>query len=40
MTTYEVVTDDQQAATIMVYLFIPNQLYMVQVMFSPTIRST
>jgi hypothetical protein len=31
---------DQQDATILVYLFIPNQLYMFQVMSSPIIRST
>ena len=32
--------DDQQDATILVYLFIPNQLYMFRAMSSPIIRST
>ena len=31
--------DDQQDAAILVYLFIPNQLYMFRAMFSPIIRS-
>jgi len=35
-----VANDDQQDATILVYLFIPNQLYMFRAMFSPIIRST
>ena len=35
-----VVNDNQQDATILAYLFIPNQLYMVQAMSSPIIRST
>ena len=34
------VIDDQQDATILVYLFIPTQLYMFRAMFSPIIRST
>ena len=34
-----IVTDDQQDA-IMVYLFIPNQLYMFRAKSSPIIRST
>ena len=34
------VNDDQQDATVLVYLFIPNQLYMFRAMFSPIIRST
>ena len=34
------VTDDQQDATILVYLFIPNQRYVFRAMFSPIIRST
>ena len=33
------VNDDQQDATIQVYLFIPGQLYMFRAMFSPIIRS-
>ena len=32
--------DDQQDATILTYLFIPNQLYMFREMFSPIVRST
>jgi len=36
---YLIVIDDQQDATILVYLFIPNQLYTFQAMFSPIIRS-
>ena len=37
-----IVIDDQQVATILVYLFlfIPNQLYMFRSMYSPIIRST
>ena len=35
-----IVNDDQQGATILAYLFIPNQLYMFRAMSSPTIRST
>ena len=35
-----IVNDDQQDATILAYLFIPNQLYMFRVMSSPIIRST
>ena len=35
-----IVNDDQQYATILVYLFIPNQLYVFRVMSSPIIRST
>jgi len=35
-----IVNDDQQDATILVYLFIPNQLYMFQAMSSPIISST
>jgi hypothetical protein len=34
------VNDDQQDATILAYLFIPNQLYMFRAMSSPIIRST
>jgi len=34
------VIDDQQDATILVYSFIPNQLYMFRAMFSPIIRNT
>ena len=34
------VNDDQQDATILAYLFIPNQLYMLRAMFSPIIRNT
>ena len=33
------VNDDQQDATILAYLFIPNQLYMFRAMSSPIIRS-
>ena len=35
-----IVNDDQQDATILAYLFIPNQLYMFWVMSSPIIRNT
>jgi len=35
-----IVNDDQQDATILAYLFIPNQLYMFRVMSWPIIRST
>jgi len=35
-----IVNDDQQDATILAYLFIPNQLYMFLAMSSPIIRST
>jgi len=35
-----ILNDDQQDAIILGYLFIPNQLYMFRVMFSPIIRST
>ena len=35
-----IVNDDQQDATILAYLFIPNQLYMFRAMSSPIIRST
>ena len=35
-----IVNDDRQDATIYVYLFIPNQLYMFRAMFSPNIRIT
>ena len=35
-----IVNDDQQDATILVYLFIPSQLYMFRAMSSPIIRST
>jgi len=31
---------DQQEATILAYLFVPNQLYMFRAMSSPIIRST
>ena len=34
------VYDDQQDATILAYLFIPNQPYMFRAMSSPIIRST
>jgi len=34
-----IVIDDQQNATILVSLFIPNQLYMFRAMFSTIIRS-
>jgi len=37
---YIIVNDDQQDATILVYLFIPNQLYMFRAMSSPIIRGT
>ena len=35
-----IVNDDQQDATILAYLFIPNQLYMFRAMSSPIFRST
>ena len=35
-----IVNDDQQDATILSYLFIPNQLYMFRAMSSPIVRST
>jgi len=35
-----IVNDDQPDATILAYLFIPNQLYMFRSMSSPIIRST
>jgi len=35
-----IVNDDQQYATIFVYIFIPNQLYMFRVMSSPIIMNT
>ena len=35
-----IVIDDQQDATILAYLFIPNQLCMFRAMFSPIIGST
>ena len=35
-----IVNDDQEDATILAYLFIPNQLYMFRAMSSPIIRST
>jgi len=35
-----IVNDDEQDATILIQLFIPNQLYMFRAMFSPTVRST
>jgi len=35
-----IVNDDQQDATIYVYLIIPSQLYMFREKFSPIIRST
>ena len=35
-----IANDNQQDATILVYLFIPNQLYMFRAMSSPIIRST
>jgi len=34
------VNDDQQDATILAYLFISNQVYMIRAMSSPIIRST
>ena len=40
MWTIVMVNDDQQDANVLVYLFIPNQLYMFLVMSSPIIRST
>ena len=39
MHTSTIVNNDQQDATILVYLFIPNQLYMFRAMSSPIIRS-
>ena len=35
-----IVNDDQQDATILAYLFIPNELYMFRATSSPIIRST
>ena len=35
-----IVNDDQAEATILAYLFIPNQLYMFRVMSLPIVRST
>jgi len=35
-----IVNDDQQVATILAYLFIPNQFYIFRAMSSPIIRST
>jgi len=35
-----IVNDDQQDAIILVYLFIPNQLYMFRAMSSPIVTST
>ena len=35
-----IVNDYQKDATILTYLFIPNQLYMFRAMSSPIIRST
>ena len=35
-----IVNDDQKYATILAYLFIPNQRYMFRAMSSPIIRST
>ena len=35
-----IVNDDQQDVIILVYLFIPNQLYMFRAMSSPIIKST
>jgi len=35
-----IVNDDQQDATILAYLFIPNQLYVFRAMSSPIIWST
>ena len=35
-----IVNDDQQDATILAYLFIPNQLYISGAMSSPIVRST
>jgi len=37
---YIIVNDDQQDATILAYLFIPNQLHVFRAMSSPIIRST
>ena len=34
------VNDDQQAATILAFLFIPNQIYVFRAMSSPIIRNT
>jgi len=39
-TNSSLIAYDQQGATILVYLFIPNQLYMFRAMSSPIIRST
>ena len=39
-TSFIIVKNDQQDATILAYLFIPNQLYMFRAMFSPITRST
>ena len=38
-TIFIIVNDDQQDATILAYLFIPNQLYLFRGMSSPIIRS-
>jgi len=35
-----VINDDQQDATVLAYLFIPNQLYMFRAMSSPIVGST
>ena len=35
-----IINDDQQYATILVYLFIPSQLYVFRATSSPIIRST
>ena len=35
-----IVNDDQQDATTLAYLFVPNHLYMFRAMSSPIIRST
>jgi hypothetical protein len=35
-----IANDNQQDTNILVYLFIPNQLYMFRAMFSPIITST
>ena len=35
-----VIVIDDQDATVLVYLFIPNQLYIFRAMYSPIIRST
>jgi len=37
--SYVIVNYDQQDATILAYLFIPDQLYMFRAKFSPIIRS-